>query len=56
MSGRWTRSPEAQSAARAFRPDQVLTKPMVLVSYTPYNTLVFYKLNSAIERGTKPDA
>ena len=29
---------------------------MVLVSYRLYITLVFYKLNSAMERGTKPDA
>ena len=29
---------------------------MVLVSYIPIIMLVFYKLNSAIERGTKPDA
>ena len=29
---------------------------MVLVSDKPSNVLVFYRLNSAIERGTKPDA
>ena len=29
---------------------------MVLVSDKPGTILVFYKLNSAIERGTKPDA
>ena len=29
---------------------------MVLVSYALKNIIVFYKLNSAIERGTKPDA
>ena len=28
---------------------------MVLVSYKLYTVLVSYKLNSAIERGTKPD-
>ena len=31
-------------------------KPMVLVSDKPSIILVFYRLNSAIERGTKPDA
>src|SRR5215467_14658261 len=29
---------------------------MVLVSNKPSNHIVFYKLNSAMERGTKPDA
>jgi len=29
---------------------------MVLVFHKPAIILVFYKLNSAIERGTKPDA
>src|SRR5712691_9262878 len=33
----------------------VLTKPIVLVSDKPSTILVFYRLNSAIERGTKPD-
>jgi len=31
-------------------------KPLVLVFYKPTTLLVFYRLNSAIERGTKPDA
>jgi hypothetical protein len=31
-------------------------EPMVLVSDKPSTILVFYKLNPAIERGTKPDA
>jgi len=31
-------------------------KPMVLVYDKPGTLLVFYRLNSAIERGTKPDA
>jgi hypothetical protein len=33
-----------------------LYKLMVLVYDKPGTLLVFYRLNSAIERGTKPDA
>src|SRR5262249_20013098 len=32
-----------------------LIKPVVLVSYIPDSFVIFYKLNSAMERGTKPD-
>ena len=44
---------------RLFLPEPWLTdayKPMVLVYKNQTTQLVFYRLNSAIERGTKPDA